>query len=72
MEGKWLKATIVLASTLGSTYLALMQRSECVIKTEAHTIDMDLNEQDYWEKYSTIQKASEPQKLWLPTMIWEQ
>ena len=47
MEGKWLKATIVLASTLGSTYLALMQRSECVIKTEAHTINMDLNEQDY-------------------------
>ena len=47
MGEKWLKATIALASMLGSTYLALMQRSECVIKTEAHTIDMDLNEQDY-------------------------
>ena len=56
MGGRWLKVIIVLASMLGSTYLALMQRSECVIKTEAHTIDMDLNEQDYWENIRPYKK----------------
>ena len=31
MEGKWLKVTTALASMLGSTYRALMQRSKFIL-----------------------------------------